>query len=136
MAKTSSFEYLGDLKIIATHERSGIQLITDAPIDNNGKGSSFSPTDLLATSLGLCMTTIMGMAAQTHGFSMQGVRGDITKIMSDNPRKVSEVVVDLYFPDGEYTDKEKLIIQRCAKTCPVAFSLHTDLAQTVNIHFE
>ena len=136
MAKTSSFEYLGDLQIVATHERSGKQIFTDAPVDNNGKGSAFSPTDLLATSLGLCMMTIMGMASQTHGFSMEGVHGDITKIMGTEPRRVVEIIVDLYFPDNGYTEKQKQIIRHTSISCPVAYSLHPDLKQTINITFK
>lgn len=136
MAITSSFTYTGDLQLNVKHEKSGQTFITDAPVDNNGKGSAFSPTDLMATSLGLCMVTIMGIASQTHGFSMEGVRGDVTKIMSSNPRRISEVIVNLYFPDNGYTDKHKQIIRQISKTCPVALSLHPDLKQEVNIIFE
>lgn len=136
MAKTSSFRYLGDLQLEVKHEKSGQTFITDAPVDNNGKGSAFSPTDLLATSLGVCMVTIMGMASQTHGFSLEGVRGEVTKIMASDPRRVNEIIVDLYFPDNGYTDKEKKIILQITKTCPVAFSLHPDLKQVVNVVFE
>lgn len=136
MAITSSFTYNGDLQLNVKHEKSGQTFITDAPVDNNGKGSAFSPTDLMATSLGLCMVTIMGIASQTHGFSMEGVRGDVTKIMSSNPRRISEVIVNLYFPDNGYTDKHKQIIRHISKTCPVALSLHPDLKQEVNIIFE
>jgi len=136
MAKTSSFRYLGDLQLEVKHEKSGQTFITDAPVDNNGKGSAFSPTDLLATSLGVCMVTIMGMASQTHGFSLEGVRGEVTKIMASDPRRVNEIIVDLYFPDNGYTDKERKIITQITKTCPVAFSLHPDLKQVVNVVFE
>lgn len=136
MAKTSSFKYLGNLQLEEKHEKSGQVFITDAPVDNNGKGSAFSPTDLLATSLGVCMVTIMGMASQTHGFSMEGVRGEVTKIMASDPRRVDEIIVDLHFPDNGYTEKEKKIINQITKTCPVAFSLHPELKQVVNVIFE
>ncbi len=136
MAKTSSFKYLGNLQLEVKHEKSGQVFITDAPVDNNGKGSAFSPTDLLATSLGVCMVTIMGMASQTHGFSMEGVRGEVTKIMASDPRRVDEIIVDLHFPDNGYTEKEKKIINQITKTCPVAFSLHPELKQVVNVIFE
>ncbi len=136
MAKTSSFKYLGDLQIEVKHEKSGQIFMTDAPVDNNGKGSAFSPTDLLATSLGICMVTIMGMASQTHGFSMAGVRGEVTKIMASDPRRVDEIIVDLYFPNNGYTEKEKKIINQITKTCPVAYSLHPNLKQLVNVIFE
>ncbi len=136
MSHTSSFRYLGDLQIEVTHLKSGQSFITDAPVDNNGKGSAFSPTDLMATSLGLCMITIMGIASQVHGFSMEGVTGTVTKIMASNPRRISEIVVDLYLPDNSYTDKHKQIIKQISKTCPVALSLSPDLKQVVNITFE
>ncbi len=136
MAITSSFKYIGDLQLEVKHEKSGQTFLTDAPVDNNGKGSAFSPTDLMATSLGLCMVTIMGIASQTHGFPMDGVHGEVTKIMESNPRRVSEIVVTLYFPDNGYTDKQKQIIRQITKTCPVAYSLHTDLKQVINIIFE
>lgn len=136
MAKTSSFRYLGDLRLEVKHERSGQTFVTDAPVDNNGKGAAFSPTDLAATSLGLCMVTIMGIAAPVHGFTMEGVRGEITKIMASNPRRISEVIVDLYFPDNAYTEKHKQVIRHISKTCPVALSLSPELKQEVNIHFE
>lgn len=136
MAITSTFKYLGDLQLEVKHERSGQTFKTDAPVDNNGKGSAFSPTDLMATSLGLCMITIMGMAAETHGFSMEGVRGEVIKIMESNPRRVSEIKVNLFFPDNGYTEKHKQIIRQITKTCPVAYSLHPDLKQEISIIFE
>jgi uncharacterized OsmC-like protein len=136
MVKTSSFKYIGDLRLEVKHDRSGQIFLTDAPIDNQGKGEAISPTDMLATSLGLCMVTIMGISAQTHGFSMEGVRGEITKIMTSNPRKIIEVIVDLYFPDNGYSEKDKKIIEHISRTCPVSLSLHPDLKQTVNIVYE
>jgi len=136
MAITSHFRYLGDLRLEVTHDKSGQTFVTDAPVDNKGKGAAFSPTDLAATSLGLCMVTIMGIAAPVHGFSMDGVRGEITKIMASDPRRISMVVVDLFFPANGYTEKQKQIIRNISKTCPVALSLSPDLEQEVNINFE
>ena len=127
--------YPGDLQTIATHVRSGKILVTDAPVDNQGKGENFSPTDLLATSLGSCTMTIIGIAARTHGFSVDGTRLEITKIMAENPRRVAEVVVEYYFPANNYTDKEKAIIENAARTCPVARSLHPDLKQTFRFNY-
>jgi len=128
-------EYLGELRTKARHLASGNELVTDAPIDNKGRGEAFSPTDLLAASLGSCMITIAGMAAQEHGFSIEGTRIDITKIMASDPRRVAEVIVDLYFPDNNYTDKQKAIIRVACLNCPVAKSLHSDLKQTVVFNF-
>lgn len=135
MAITSELEYIGDLQLRATHSKSGQSFITDAPVDNNGKGSAFSPTDLMATSLGLCMITIMGIAANTHGFNIDGTKARVTKIMASDPRRVSEVIVELDFLANNYTDKVKKIIRQCAKTCPVSQSLSADLKQTVIFNF-
>ena len=132
---TSKITYTGELRTAAIHLKSGIEIITDAPIDNQGKGEAFSPTDLLATSLGNCMLTIVGIAAKTHGFNIDGTTAEITKIMGENPRRVAEIVVDLQFPANNYSDKEKEIIERSAKTCPVAFSLHPDIKQALSFKY-
>ena len=132
---TIETKYPGDLRTHATHVRSGSTLITDAPLDNQGKGEAFSPTDLLATSLGSCAMTIIGIAAKTHGFNVDGTAIRITKIMADNPRRVGEVVVEFDFPKNNYSSKEKAIIENAARTCPVAKSLHPDLKQTVIFNF-
>lgn len=127
--------YIGGLRTQATHIASQNAIITDAPIDNNGKGEAFSPTDLLAASLGSCMLTIMGIAANTHGFSIDGTKIHITKIMEANPRRVSEVAIEFVFPTNNYSDKEKLLIQKAAESCPVALSLHPDLKQTIKFNW-
>ncbi|MFZ4591812.1 MAG: OsmC family protein [Ignavibacteria bacterium] len=132
---TSTLKYLGNLRTELTHLQSGKVVITDAPTDNNGKGEAFSPTDLMSSSLCACMITIMGVAAQTHGFSIDGATAEITKIMSANPRKVSEVKVEITFPKNNYSDKDKRIIEYIAGTCPVALSLHPDLKQNVKLIF-
>jgi putative redox protein len=132
---TSTLEYLGDLRTKLTHLQSGQVVFTDAPTDNNGKGEAFSPTDLMSTSLCACMITIMGVAAQTHKFSLDGATAEITKIMSANPRKVSEVQIEIKFPKNNYSEKEKKIIEHIANTCPVALSLHPDLKQSVKLIF-
>jgi uncharacterized OsmC-like protein len=128
--------YTGDLRTTAKHLQSGNTIITDAPTDNQGKGEAFSPTDLLATSLGSCMLTIMGIAARTAGFSIDGTTIDITKIMASEPRRVAEVVCEFNFPDTEYTEKQKKILQKAADTCPVAKSLHPELKQTIKFNFK
>lgn len=135
MTNTSELEYIGDLQIRATHVKSGQTFVTDAPVDNNGKGSAFSPTDLLASSLGLCMMTIMGIAANTNGFSIDGTKARVTKIMASDPRRVSEIIVELDFPPNNYTKREKQIIRQCAKICPVAQSLKAELMQRVVFNF-
>jgi len=128
-------EYLGELRTKARHLASGDTLVTDAPVDNKGRGEAFSPTDLLATSLGSCMITIAGMRAQEHGFSIEGTRIEITKIMASDPRRVAEVVVELHFPKNNYTEEQKKIIELACLTCPVAKSHHPDLKQSVVFDF-
>src|SRR5690606_26467839 len=117
-------EYLGDLRTRATHLRSGNALITDAPIDNQGKGEAFSPTDLLATALGSCMLTVMGIAARDHNINLEGAQLETTKIMAADPRRVSRLDISFTFPKGQvFSDKEKLILEKAARTCPVFYSL-------------
>ena len=132
---TSRITYNGGLRTSSVHLKSGIEIITDAPVDNQGKGEAFSPTDLLATSLGNCMLTIVGIAANTHGFSIDGATAEITKVMGENPRRVIEIDVNLQFPSNNYSDKVKEIIERSAKTCPVAFSLHPDIKQSLSFNY-
>ncbi len=131
---TSEAIYLGSLRTEAAHLQSGTKIVMDAPVDNHGKGESFSPTDLVATALAGCMMTIMGIAAQTHGFSVEGTRMEITKVMGTAPRRITEIVVDLYFPQ-DYDDKTRRILEAAANECPVAKSLHPDLKQTLRYHY-
>ena len=132
---TSKITYNGGLRTTSVHERSGNEIITDAPVDNQGKGEAFSPTDLLATSLGNCMLTIVGIAAASHGFSIDGATAEVTKVMAENPRRVSEIAVNFQFPANGYSDKDKTIIERSAHTCPVAMSLHPDIKQTISFNY-
>ena len=134
--ETSNVIYTGDLRTEATHVKSGQTLITDAPVDNEGRGEAFSPTDLLATSLGACAITVVGIAARTHGFNVDGTEIKITKIMASEPRRVGEVIVEFDFPAVRYSEKEKAIITHTIKTCPVSQSLNPDLKQTFIINFQ
>ena len=134
--ETVRTKYISDLRTEATHVRSGVKLTTDAPVDNQGKGEFFSPTDLLATSLGSCMLTIMGIAARTHGFNIDGTEVCITKIMGTDPRRVVEIVVELTFPHNNYSAKERKLLELSAKECPVANSLHPDLKQNIIFKFK
>jgi putative redox protein len=127
--------YSGELRTKARHVASGNEIITDAPPDNQGKGEAFSPSDLLSASLGSCMLTIMGIAARTHEFSIEGTRIEVTKIMASNPRRVSEIRVEFYMPDTQYTQKQKEILDKAARTCPVALSIHPDINQQINFHW-
>ncbi len=128
---TIKTKYLGGLRTENTHLQSGNKIITDAPTDNQGKGEYFSPTDLLATSLGCCILTIMGIKARDRGVDIKDTEIEITKIMASDPRRVAEVIVDFYFPDKKYTEQEKQLIEGLAGISPVPLSLHSDLKQTV-----
>ena len=133
--ETIKIIYQGNLRTQATHIASGNTIITDAPLDNNGKGEAFSPTDLLCSSLGSCMLTLMGITGNTHQINIDGTEVKITKIMVSNPRKVGEIVVELFLPQKNYTDKQKTILERAAITCPVYLSLHEDVKKTVSFHY-
>ncbi len=132
---TSTVKYLGSLRTEATHLRSNTIIHTDAPVDNHGKGEKFSPTDLVATALASCMVSIMGIQANTSNIMLGDIDAEITKIMSANPRKISEIVVVIHFSNHNYTEREKIILMNAAKTCPVALSLHPDIKQTVTFNF-
>jgi putative redox protein len=133
--KTSSISYIGDLRTKLTHLLSGQTILTDAPPDNKGKGEAFSPTDLLATALGACAITIIGIAANEHDFDVDGTQIEISKIMAANPRRVSEIVVEFNFPKRKFSEKEKNIIMKAANTCPVFQSLHPDLKKNYIFNF-
>jgi uncharacterized OsmC-like protein len=115
--------------------RSGNIVITDAPVDNKGRGEYFSPTDMVATALGSCIMTIMGIAADQYGFSIEGASCRITKIMAENPRRIGEVAIEYDFTMRDYTDKQKKILEYCVKTCPVAQTLHPSVNQNVRLVF-
>jgi putative redox protein len=133
--KISKITYLGGLRTEAQHLRSGKIILTDAPPDNNGKGEAFSPTDLMATSLGSCMLTVMGIVAERHALDISGTEVEITKIMDANPRRVVEIIVEMTFPKHGFSDKDKQLLEQTALTCPVAKSLHPDLRQNVKFQW-
>ena len=106
MGQISTVEYLGDLRTEAVHLESSDRIHTDAPKDNEGRGEAFSPTDLVATSLASCMITVMGIKARQHDIDMDGTRAEIVKEMGANPRRISAIRINIYFPN-DYTDEEK-----------------------------
>src|SRR5690606_4431080 len=128
---TSKIVYSGGLRTLATHMKSGQEIITDAPVDNNGKGEAFSPTDLTATSLGCCMVTIMGIAAEKRDIDIDGTSIEITKHMAAEPRRIIGIDVTFTMPDKKYDAKEIKLLEHAAKTCPVAYSLHPDIRQNI-----
>lgn len=128
---TSKVVYQGNLRTAATHIASSNEIITDAPTDNNGKGETFSPTDLVATALASCMITIMGIKADQMELDITGATASIVKVMASGPRRIAEVEVEITMPGHGYSDKDKKILEAAARTCPVALSLHPDTVQTV-----
>ncbi len=127
--------YLGALRTEAIHLLSGMKIITDAPIDNNGKGEAFSPTDLLAASLGSCMLTIMGIVAERHNLDIKDTKIGITKIMTSNPRRVSEIHVVFDMPKNNFKDEDKKLLENAAHTCPVSKSLSGEIKQIVTFNY-
>ncbi len=120
-------EYQGDLHTASRHEPSGTGLETDAPVDNQGRGESFSPTDLLATSLGSCMLTVMGILARRHEWQLEGARARVEKHMVSEPaRRVGRLVVELAMPAG-LPPESRDPLERAAHSCPVRLSLHPDI---------
>jgi len=127
--------YLGGLRVLSTHLASNTEIITDAPVDNNGKGESFSPTDLVATALGTCMITVMGIYAEKNGILMPNVYSRTNKVMSSTPRKISKLKIEIIFGDNQLSDVEKQCLKDVALNCPVAKSLHPDLKQEIEFIF-
>ncbi|HYG52838.1 MAG TPA: OsmC family protein [Flavobacteriales bacterium] len=123
--------YKGNLRTEATHLKSGKTVISDAPVDNNGKGEAFSPTDLLSTSLGMCMLTIMGIAAQKHQISTGNIEVIIGKHMGTEPRRVVQIDVTMLIEDTSLGEKQRKILENAALTCPVAKSLSPEIIQNV-----
>lgn len=126
--------YKGDLRCQAVHGPSGQMITTDAPKDNHGKGESFSPTDLLATSLASCMMTIMAIYAQKHDFCLKGMTARIEKHMIENPRKIGKLVLDICIPKDALPNDQRSVIEKVAMTCPVHHSLHPDIQ--IDISFD
>ncbi|MGI8951145.1 MAG: OsmC family protein [Chitinophagaceae bacterium] len=125
---TSQIIYKGNLRTHSTHLQSGSIVETDAPTDNHGKGERFSPTDIVATALGTCMLTIMGIKARDMNINLEGTKIDITKIMDSNPRRISAIILNFHFPENLQADeKQKTILEKAAINCPVAKSIHPDI---------
>ncbi len=133
---TSHISYQGNLQTKNTHLQSGTIISTDAPVDNQGTGASFSPTDLLSTSLASCMITLMGISARGHHFELGKVEAEMTKMMASGPRRVKTIQISMVFPESNYTDAQKEILKSAAISCPVAKSLHPDIHQDITFKFD
>jgi putative redox protein len=127
--------YKGSLRTENTHTRSGQVVITDAPVDNKGKGEAFSPTDLVCTALSSCMLTTMAIAADKEGIDMTGMKTEVVKIMTSNPRKIGEIQISLTLKGITATPEQLDRLRHAAHTCPVALSLHDSVKQTVTFNF-
>ena len=131
MAVTFTTTYLGELRTQMIHGPSGTTVLTDAPVDNHGKGQAFSPTDLVASALGSCMLTVMGIVAQRDSIALEGTTVHVEKHMSAAPpRKLAKIVVAFTMARGIAVD-QRAKLERAAATCPVALSLHPEVAQVV-----
>jgi putative redox protein len=135
MNHMAEVEYQGNLRTQAKHLKSGNVFVTDAPTDNNGKGEAFSPTDLVSAALSSCMMTIMGMVAEREEIDLKGLRAEVVKIMTANPRKIGEIQITFYHPTLKATDIQKQKLKNAALTCPVALSLSDSVKQTVVFNF-
>lgn len=127
---TSEVIYLGDLRTQSTHLASQASIVSDAPIDNNGKGEAFSPTDYVANALASCMLTIMGIKAKELNIDISQSRAEVTKIMQEEPRKIGEVQVRIIMSISA-DKKTQTILENVARACPVAKSLHPDIQQKI-----
>ena len=134
---TAQIVYTTQLRTEATHVQSGTVIETDAPKDNQGKGEKFSPTDLVATALGSCMLSIMGIAGRTHDIDIDGAKVDVEKIMIADPqRRIGEIKLQFHFPiEKNYSDKERKILEHAARSCPVFLSLHPDTKKSVDFNW-
>ena len=132
---TSKITYLGELRTSSIHLQSGSEIISDAPIDNNGKGAAFSPTDTVANGLGSCMFTVMGIKAAEMNVNLSNSTAEITKIMAAEPRRISEIHIVFYIT-VEVDDKTKTILERTAMTCPVYYSLHPDIIKVITFNWK
>ncbi|MEW6073902.1 MAG: OsmC family protein [Planctomycetota bacterium] len=120
-------EYLGRLRCAATHGPSSVRIVTDAPVDNHGRGESFSPSDLVAGALGACMVTLMGIAAEERGWDLAGTTVRVEKHMVSEPaRRIGKVEIEIHVP-AALDERARAVLERAARTCPVHASLHPDV---------
>lgn len=131
---TATARYAGHLRTEATHTASGNTILTDAPVDNHGRGEAFSPTDLVSAALGSCMMTIMGIVAERNSVNLTGVTYDVTKHMAAEPRRIRQIDVQFRMP-ATLSAKDRQILENAARTCPVALSLNPEIRQEVQFEY-
>lgn len=132
---TSKITYLGNLRTTSLHIQSGTEIISDAPIDNNGKGEAFSPTDLVATALGSCMMTVMAIKSKDLKLDLTNSTVEVTKIMQSEPRKIAKIEINMSM-SIKADNKTKIILERTAMNCPVFLSLHPDIEKAIQFHWK
>jgi putative redox protein len=131
---TATAQYTGNLRTEAVHTASGTTIFTDAPVDNHGRGESFSPTDLVSAALGTCMMTIMGIVAERHQLDLTGVSFDVNKHMAAEPRRIAQIDVNFRMP-ASLSAKDRTLLENAARTCPVALSLNPQIRQEVQFAY-
>ena len=127
---TSKVTYIGELRTSSIHINSGSEIISDAPVDNNGKGEAFSPTDTVANALASCMFTVMGIKAREMDVDFSGSTAEVTKVMAAEPRRISEIHITFNM-NLEADEKTRTILERTGMTCPVHYSLHPDIKKEI-----
>lgn len=130
----SKITYLGDLRTESTHLQSGEKIITDAPVDNHGKGQAFSPTDMVTNAAGSCAMTIMGIKANELGVDMVGSTIDVFKEMQGEPRRIKKVTLHIQMLSTA-NEKERVILERVAMHCPVLLSLHPEIEKEITFNW-
>lgn len=133
--ETYKVEYTGNLRTEIKHQRSGKTIMTDAPVDNNGNGEYFSPTDMVSSALCSCIFTIMGIKARENGFTIDGATATTQKIMRNDPRRISEIHIEYDFSNHDLTQEQKDILRNLVHASPVPRSLHPDIKQEVSLKF-
>lgn len=132
---TSKVTYNGELRTECVHLKSNDSFVTDAPVDNNGLGQAFSPTDTVATGLASCMLTMMGIKANGLEEDLKGTTVSVTKHMAASPRRISKIEVEVHLPK-EISDKNRKILVHTANTCPVHYSLHPDIEKVITYNWD
>ena len=132
---TSKVTYNGELRTTCVHLASGNEFITDAPVDNNGLGRAFSPTDTVATGLASCMITVMGIKARDLGVELKGAEVEVTKHMASDPRRIAKIEVLFHLPSS-ISQKNRTILQRIGDTCPIHYSLHPDIEKVITYNWD
>lgn len=132
---TVKSQYEENLRTRAQHVKSSNTIQTDAPVDNNGKGETFSPTDLVAAALASCMMTVMAIAGEKKSIDMSGMRTETTKVMSAEPRKIAALKINFYWDDCSASVEQIDELKNIGLNCPVALSLSSDLRQEIHFHF-